>query len=103
MLVDDLVKEISQNSVNKKLTISGGEPLLQMSAVLELIKLLDNFNVALYTGHEIENVPHELLQELDFIKVGKYDKEKHCTTVDYIGSTNQKFFKLKKGKIYEEQ
>ena len=101
--VAELVDEITQKSLNKKLTISGGEPLLQVPAVLELIDQLGDFNITLYTGQELDQVPQELLQVLDYIKVGKYDKKKHCTTVDYIGATNQKFYRLEKGDIYEEQ
>ena len=77
--------------------------MLQVPAVLELIDQLGDFNITLYTGQELDQVPQELLQVLDYIKVGKYDKKKHCTTVDYIGSTNQKFYRLEKGDIYEEQ
>ncbi|MBW8003130.1 MAG: 4Fe-4S cluster-binding domain-containing protein [Planctomycetes bacterium] len=94
----DLANEIRQNTVNANLTISGGEPLMQVPAILELLNLLNDFNVALYTGCELEEVPKELLQRLDYIKVGKYDKEKHCTTIDYIGSTNQRFIDLRRGR-----
>lgn len=95
--IDSMVDEIVRNSMTKKITISGGEPLLQVNALLELILKLKskNFNVALYTGYEIEDVAKELLKYLDYIKVGRYEKEKRCTTVDYIGSINQKFIDLK--------
>lgn len=92
--VSELVSELQSRSLGRKLTISGGEPLLQVPAVLELVTALDDFNIVLYTGFEIEDVPKELLDRLDYIKVGNYDKEKHCTTVDYIGSTNQRFINL---------
>ncbi|MHA2143120.1 MAG: 4Fe-4S single cluster domain-containing protein [Candidatus Thorarchaeota archaeon] len=93
--VNELVSELQSKSKNRKLTISGGEPLLQVPAVLELVRALDDFNIVLYTGFEIEDVPKELLDHLDYIKVGSYDKEKHCTTVDYIGSMNQRFINLR--------
>lgn len=93
--IGEVVSELRRRSLNRKLTISGGEPLLQGPAVLELVTELNDFNIVLYTGFEIEDVPKELLDHLDYIKVGNYDKEKHCTTVDYIGSTNQRFINLR--------
>jgi len=94
--VIELAADIRNKSKNKKLTISGGEPLLQVPAVLELIKLLHDFNIVLYTGYDFKDVPSELLFHLDYIKVGKYEKDKHCTTIDYIGSKNQQFIHVER-------
>ncbi len=96
--VADLADEIRTKSPNKNLTISGGEPLLQVPAVLELIKLLNDFNIVMYTGYELEEVPDEILPYIDYLKVGKYDKEKHCTTIAYIGSENQQFINISRMK-----
>ena len=95
--IDRLTQEIRNRATNNKLTISGGEPLQQLPAVLELLKSLDDFNIALYTGSEIQDVPGELLERLDYIKVGRFVKESHCTGNDYIGSTNQRFIDLREG------
>ncbi len=94
--IEELVEEIVTKSNTKKITITGGEPLLQTPAVLELLKKLklNNFNIVLYTGFELEDVNNELFPYLDYLKVGRYEKEKRCTTVDYIGSTNQRFIDL---------
>lgn len=81
--------------MNKKITISGGEPLLQYPAILELVKKLEGFDIALYTGFELEDVPKEILHYLHYIKVGKYIKEKRATITQYVGSTNQKFIELR--------
>lgn len=94
--VTELAQDIRNKSITKNLTISGGEPLVQVLPILELVKLLDDFNIVLYTGLNLEDVPAELLPHLDYIKVGKYDKSKHCTTVDYVGSTNQCFINLRR-------
>ncbi len=67
---------------------------MQYSAVLTLIKKLPDFDIVLYTGFEFEQVPKEILNHIDHIKSGKYIQEKRCTTVPYIGSTNQKFTDL---------
>lgn len=92
--VADLIKELNEKCINRKLTISGGEPLLQYSAVLELVKSLIDFNIVLYTGFKFDDVLPEILQYLDYIKVGPYIKEESTTVIPYIGSKNQKFIQL---------
>ncbi len=94
--VDDLIIELRAKVHNRKLTISGGEPLLQPDAILALTSGLRDFNIVLYTGFELEDVPQKLLKHLDYIKVGKFEKEKCCTDIPFIGSFNQRFICLKK-------
>ncbi len=97
--IGDIVEDLRKKCLNKKLTISGGEPLLQYPAVLELVKSLDDFNIVLYTGFEFDYVPKEILNYLDYIKVGKYIKEQRSTIIPFMGSNNQKFIELRGGKI----
>ena len=92
--VHDLAKLIREKAINKKLTISGGEPLLQKDAVLELLKELSDFDLCLYTGREIEDVPEEMLKYLKYVKVGRFILEQRTSTTPFIGSTNQKFVRI---------
>ncbi len=93
--IKEIIKQLREECKNQKLTISGGEPLLQIEGILTLIKNLPDFNITLYTGYSIEEVPKELLNHLNYIKVGPYEEEKKTTIIPYIGSTNQKFINLK--------
>ena len=93
--VEEIVQELNEKCINKKITISGGEPLLQFPGVLKLIKNLKDFNVVLYTGFEIEDIPKEILNYINYIKVGRYIKKKRTTILPFIGSKNQKFIKLR--------
>ncbi len=95
--IQDLADELRLNIKNKKLTISGGEPLLQYASILELVKKMTEFDIVLYTGFELNEVPKEILKYLRYIKVGKYIDEERCTTVPYVGSRNQKFIELRGG------
>ncbi len=79
---------------NKKLTISGGEPLQQYPAVLELLTGLSDFDIALYTGFNLDRVPKEILRLLRYVKVGRYIHEKGSTVLPYVGSSNQQFINL---------
>jgi len=95
--VTDLVVELRSKVANKKITISGGEPLLQTPAVIALLEELPDFNVALYTGAELHEVPKKLVGYLDYIKVGRYEADKRTTTSPYLGSSNQQFIQLRQG------
>lgn len=92
---EDLIAELKAKVSNKKLTISGGEPLLQYQAVYEIVKGLVDFDIALYTGFELECVPKEIIKHLKYLKVGKYIKDKRSTILPYVGSSNQKFINLR--------
>lgn len=95
--VAELTKEILALSDNAKITITGGEPLLQKEAVAELVKLLDEagMDIALYTGHAKEEVPAEILTHLKYLKYGPYKKELRTSTLPFVGSTNQTFERIK--------
>lgn len=92
---EDLITELRTKALNKKLTISGGEPLLQRQAVLELVRGLLDFDIALYTGFEFEDVPKDIIEHLRYIKVGRYIQEKRSSIIPYVGSSNQKFIDLR--------
>ena len=84
-------------SFNKKITITGGEPLLQKEGLLKLVEQLDEngFDVALYTGHQKEEVPEKIIKHLTYLKYGPFKQEKKTTIKPYVGSNNQIFEKLR--------
>ena len=92
--VKELAKIIREICFNKKLTISGGEPLLQKEALLELFKELKDFDLCLYTGHEMEDIPEELLKYLKYAKVGRFILEERTSTQPFVGSKNQRFVRI---------
>ena len=94
MEVSELARILKEKAINKKITISGGEPLLQKEAVLELLKELSGYDLCLYTGHEMEDVPTEMLKYLKYIKVGRFILEQRTSTKPFVGSTNQKFVRI---------
>lgn len=93
--VKELAQQLREKCLNKKLTISGGEPLLQTDALKELLEELKDFDLCLYTGHELNEVPQEILKYLKYIKVGSFKKELKTTMKPFVGSTNQKFMEVK--------
>ncbi|MDR0550797.1 MAG: 4Fe-4S cluster-binding domain-containing protein [Spirochaetaceae bacterium] len=96
MPISDVVRAVSSELKTKRVTISGGEPLLQKESVLLLITELKkrSFDIALYTGYSITDVPDNILDKIDYIKTGEYRQELRTSVAAYIGSTNQTFLPL---------
>ncbi len=101
--IDTLVKEIRNVCLNKKLTISGGEPLLQEKALQTLLNKLKDFDICLYTGRNFEDVPINIIKYLKYLKVGRYIQNLKTTTTPYIGSTNQIFMEITKDGISKQK
>ena len=57
MTTDELVTILKKEVVNKKVTFSGGEPLMQVDALIDIVKKLEGFDIAVYTGHEFKEAP----------------------------------------------
>ncbi len=95
MTTDELVMILQKEVINKKVTFSGGEPLMQVDALIDVVKKLKDFDIAVYTGHEFEEVPKELLENITYIKTGSFKEELKSTVKPYVGSTNQEFRRVK--------
>ena len=93
--IEELSTILKNKSVNKKITISGGEPLLQSLSLLRLLESLDTYDICLYTSYEEHFVPSSIKEKLTHLKVGKYEHCKRTSSTPYIGSTNQKFINLR--------
>ena len=89
--IEELVKFITAQCKNKKITISGGEPLEQKEAlcVLGNILKMNGFNICVYTGWEWTQIPEEVFQFADFIKAGPYIEKLKQENLRFVGSKNQ--------------
>ncbi len=94
--VKELAEALKKKAKNKKITLSGGEPLLQINAIIELVKELKGYDICMYTGMSIDDVPPELKRMLHYLKVGSFQREHKTTTTPYVGSTNQSFIDLRR-------
>lgn len=92
-----LINELKKNSITKKVTITGGEPLFQLKALKTLVDELykEQFNIVLYTGHRKEDVPKSILSKINYLKYGPFICSKRTSTIPFVGSSNQVFEKLR--------
>ena len=95
--IDNLINELNKKVFNKKITISGGEPLMQKEALIELVTKLNDleFDIALYTGHQKEDVPNALIDKVKYLKTGNFIQELKTTIKPFVGSKNQVFEEVK--------
>lgn len=93
--VKELARELRKMCFNKELTISGGEPLMQTEALTELLEELKDFDLCLYTGHDLNEIPQGILSYLKYIKVGRFVQDLRTTTKPFVGSTNQEFIEVR--------
>ena len=68
---------------------------MQAESLIELVKLLEGFDIAVYTGHELCDVPQELLERINYIKTGPFKEELKTTIKPFVGSINQEFRRLR--------
>jgi len=92
--VSDLVDWVLAIEDIEGLTLSGGEPTEQTSALVELITRLRehrDLGVVCYTGHYLEELgaDHPLLRHVDLLIDGPYRKELHADLL-WRGSSNQR-------------
>lgn len=99
MFGEELTNEKLKNLIIKNKYIScvlfyGGE--WQLDRLIEMIEIVKEFNlkVCLYTGlmlEEVKQTKAELLNVLDYIKVGRFIEEKGGLSKE---TTNQRFYKI---------
>ncbi len=92
-----LINELKKNTITRKVTITGGEPLFQLKALETLVDELykEQFNIVLYTGHRKEDVPKDILSKINYLKYGPFILSKRTSTIPFVGSSNQVFEKLR--------
>ena len=105
--IEDLKKQIAELEFQKGVTFSGGDPMAQPDALLELVKCVhdNNMNVWVYTGYNYEEllelkkkniVYGEILKNIDVLVDGRFMIDKKSFDVKFRGSTNQRILDVPK-------
>lgn len=114
--VEDVKKVIRELEFQSGVTFSGGDPMFQPEALLELAKCTHEcgMNVWCYSGFTYEQLLElsknkpiyaDILNEIDILVDGKFELDKKNFTVKFRGSSNQRIIdvkeSLKSNKIVE--
>ena len=113
--IDELISKIKRNPLLQGITLSGGDPLYQVNACLELVKKVKELNsdldIIIYTGFTFEELAinfkknNDLLSLLklsDILIDGKYEDSLRNLTLKFRGSSNQRVINLKKTFLEEK-
>ncbi len=99
--VTHIVNLIEEESLVKNVTISGGDPLLQIEECYELCSRLKQlgYNIWLYTGYTLNEIEasddlNRILSVIDVLVDGKFIEDKFNHLLEYRGSSNQNIIYL---------
>jgi anaerobic ribonucleoside-triphosphate reductase activating protein len=104
--IDEIVDMVKRNPLLDGITLSGGEPFEQASALAELaseVKKL-KLNVVAYTGYTYEELSapeanddwKKLLDQVDILVDGPFIQAKKSLMLKFKGSANQRLIDLNK-------
>lgn len=104
--IDEIKKDIDSLTLTDGITLSGGDPLFQIEASLEIAKYAKckNLNVWCYTGYTFDqllvmmkhnNKLVELLNNIDVLVDGKFDIDQLSMEAAFRGSKNQRIIDVK--------
>ncbi len=97
----EIFDAICENPLIRGVTFSGGEPLLQIEALLPLARKLheNDYHIMLYSGYtfeEIRSLPHaeDLLENIDLLVDGPFILAQKSETLAFRGSSNQRIINV---------
>ena len=104
--MDELIKDVLDNPILKGVTFSGGDPFERAEEFAYMAREFKkhNLNIWSYTGYtfeymlrNIDEIPgwRDLLECIDVLVDGKFEKNKMQDNLRYRGSTNQRIIDVK--------
>ncbi|RXM77857.1 anaerobic ribonucleoside-triphosphate reductase activating protein [Clostridium tetani] len=109
--IDEIIDRVRKNiPIIRGVTFSGGEPLEQAEDLARLASMIkkENLNIWCYTGYEFEyildnmdkiNGWKNLIQNIDILVDGTFQKDKNKPKLKYKGSSNQRIIDVQKSLI----
>lgn len=101
---DGLLEKIKENPLLSGVTLSGGEPFMQVDKMVGFAKKIKNLglNLVVYTGFTFEQLLeknnktiNEFLPLIDVLIDGKFELDKRSLELKFKGSTNQRTINVK--------
>ena len=100
--IDDLLVDIDQNPLLDGVTISGGEPFLQVEPLIDFVKKVKQrgLHVMIYSGYTYEEIlslsdqAKLLLSLCDILVDGRFILSQRSLSLLYRGSSNQRIINI---------
>ena len=105
--IEKILDAVSKNPMLDGITFSGGEPLCQPEAFLELAREIRSrfpqLNIVIFTGYTYEELQQmwdgrpalkELLKLTDYLIDGRYMEKQRDLTLQFRGSQNQRIIDM---------
>ena len=112
--LQDILKALQANGVQRNFAIMGGEPLhpantfLTNLVITEVRKKYPDIKIYLWTGYlyedliaKNEKILQNILEQVDVLIDGPYIKEQRDITLAMRGSRNQRILELKNGQLFK--
>ena len=101
---DEIVSAIKKNPLLDGITLTGGEPLLQIAPAVELARAAKSFGLSVwcYTGYTFEDLPAEaapLLEKVDVLIDGAFVESLRDLDLQFRGSRNQRIIDVNKSRV----
>lgn len=107
---DKRFKKLKDEKICKGITISGGEPFLQVDDCIKLVKFAHKYelDVWVYTGYIYEDLVKDsdkkrLIDIIDYLVDGPYIYILRDLELLFRGSSNQRILKLKNGVVIDNE
>jgi len=108
--IDEIVEKMEKNPLLSGITLSGGEPFMQVEAMGELAMTACEMglDVIVYTGYTWEELMADdtfmpLISAVDYIVDGRFELDLRTLNMPFVGSSNQRVIdvqeSLKAGEI----
>ena len=105
-LIEEVMRDISLNGVQRNLSVLGGEPLCDEN--IEFVKRLiqtakdryPNIQIFVWSGYTFEEIfatHSEVFDWIDYLIDGRFEIDKRDITLPLRGSTNQRIISLREG------
>ena len=97
----EIIAEIKKNPLLDGITLTGGEPFLQVEAANEIARAAKSFGLSIwcYTGYKLEELPPDaepLLENIDVLIDGEFVEGLRDLELQFCGSRNQRIIDLRK-------